>query len=71
MKTMKKWKLIILTLCLLIIATLIFPATALARGNNVKDTVNEGEVLDQNVVLYGPVRDDGWRDQWRFVSHWD
>jgi cytoskeletal protein CcmA (bactofilin family) len=54
MKTMKKWKLIILTICLLIITTLIFPATALARGNNLKDTVNQGEVLDQNVVLYGP-----------------
>jgi cytoskeletal protein CcmA (bactofilin family) len=53
MKTMKKWKLISFTLCLLIIATLIFPATALARSSNVKDTVNEGEVLNQNVVLYG------------------
>jgi cytoskeletal protein CcmA (bactofilin family) len=53
MKTMKKWKLISFTLCLLIIATLIFPATALARSSNVKDTVNEGEVIDQNVVLYG------------------
>lgn len=53
MKTMTRWKLISLTLCLIIIATLIFPATALARSNNVKDTVNEGEVIDQNVVLYG------------------
>jgi hypothetical protein len=50
---MKKWKLILTTLCLLITATLIFPATALARGENLKDTVNSGEVLDQNVILNG------------------
>jgi hypothetical protein len=51
---MKKWKLIVLTFCLLITAALIFPVSALARSNNAADTVNEGEVLDQNVVLYGP-----------------
>ena len=50
---MKKWKLTILTLCLLITVALIFPATALASGENLQDTVNSGEVLDQNVILNG------------------
>jgi hypothetical protein len=54
MKTINRWKIIVLTICLLIIAALIFPATALASSSNVKDTVNEGETVDQNMVLYGP-----------------
>ncbi len=53
MKTMKKWKLIILTVCLLFTAALIFPSAALASGKNLSDTVNQGEVLDQNVILNG------------------
>ncbi len=50
---MKKWKLTILTLCVLITVALIFPATALASGENLKDTVNSGEVLDRSVILNG------------------
>jgi len=43
---------IILTFSLLAIV-LMFPSTALARGANVKDTVNEGEVLDHSAILSG------------------
>lgn len=44
----------ILRLCLFLIAALLFPTTALARGPAIEDTVKKGEVLDQNVVLSGP-----------------
>jgi hypothetical protein len=54
MKTMKKRKIILVSFCLLITASLIFPTIAFARGENLTDTINEGEVYDHSVVLHGP-----------------
>jgi hypothetical protein len=53
MKTINHRKLPIIFIFLLLAIILLFPGTALARGSSVTDTVNQGEVLDQNTVLYG------------------
>ncbi len=44
-----------LSISLILVVTLMFPAPAFAQGINVKDTVKEGEVVDHNLVLAGPV----------------
>src|SRR5215471_1647716 len=55
MNTHKFLKTSILSLSLILAAALMFPSPALAQGINVKDTVKEGEVVDHNLVLSGPV----------------
>jgi hypothetical protein len=54
MNTIKIRNLFVLKLCLFLFVALMFPATALARGSAVEDTVDDGEVIDQNLVLAGP-----------------
>jgi hypothetical protein len=54
MKMNKNWKLSIFMFCLLLTATFMLPTSALAQGIVVEGTVGKGEVLDQNLVLYGP-----------------
>lgn len=56
MKTKKNSKFSLLKLSLFLFLTIIFmfPASALASGSNVEDTVGKGEVLDRNVFLSGP-----------------
>ncbi len=53
MKTMKNWKIMLLTFSLLIIASFLFPTVASAQSVSVGNTVGQGVVLDQNVILYG------------------
>jgi hypothetical protein len=53
MKSLKNWKLSILLICLSLFVTLLFPSSALARGNDVEDTVGQGEIVNQSRVLYG------------------
>jgi hypothetical protein len=54
MKKNKLWKLLIVSICLFLAVTLMLPTSALAQGIIVGETVEAGEVLDQNAVLYGP-----------------
>jgi hypothetical protein len=54
MKTIQNRKLKLFMICSLLVVILMFPTTALAQGSNIKDTINQGEVVDQNTVLYGP-----------------
>lgn len=53
MKTNNLRKFSIIVVFSLMAVLLMFPGTAFARGASVKDTVNQGEVLDQNTFLYG------------------
>jgi hypothetical protein len=53
MKSLKKWELSILLICLSLFITFMFPASALARGNSVADTIGQGEIVNQSLVLYG------------------
>ncbi len=48
-------KISILSLSLILTVALMFPAPAFAQGITVEDTVKEGEVVDHNMVLSGPV----------------
>jgi hypothetical protein len=48
-------KLALLSLSLILAVSLMFPAPAFAQGITVEDTVKEGEVVDHNLVLSGPV----------------
>jgi hypothetical protein len=45
----------VLRVCLALFVIFMFPTSALAQGNNVQDSVEEGEVIDHNTVLAGPV----------------
>jgi cytoskeletal protein CcmA (bactofilin family) len=54
MKNINNRNLVIVIIFLLLAVVLLIPSTVLARGASIKDTVNQGEVLDQNTVLYGP-----------------
>ncbi|HJS20156.1 MAG TPA: polymer-forming cytoskeletal protein, partial [Anaerolineales bacterium] len=49
---MKIWA---LSLCLFLAVTLMFPSPVMAKGAAFEDTVEEGEVVDHNMVLSGPV----------------
>ena len=53
MKTNQNWKLLPLLLCLIIAVTFMFPTSALAQGIAIEGKVGKGEVLDQNLILYG------------------
>jgi cytoskeletal protein CcmA (bactofilin family) len=53
MKTINYRNLSIIIIFSLLAVALLIPSTVLARGSSVKDTVNQGDVLDQNTVLYG------------------
>jgi hypothetical protein len=55
MRTHNLLKISVLSLCLILIVALMFPAPAHAQGITVEDTVKEGEVVDHNMVLSGPV----------------
>jgi hypothetical protein len=55
MRTHNFLKISILSLSLILTVALMFPAPAFAQGINVEDTVKEGEVVDHNMVLSGPV----------------
>jgi cytoskeletal protein CcmA (bactofilin family) len=55
MRTHNLLKISVLSLSLTLIAALMFPATTHAQGITVEDTVKEGEVVDHNMVLSGPV----------------
>jgi hypothetical protein len=55
MRTHTLLKISVLSLSLILIVALMFPAPAYAQGITVEDTVKEGEVVDHNMVLYGPV----------------
>ena len=55
MRTHKFLKISILSLSLILTVALLFPAPAFAQGITVEDTVKEGEVVDHNMVLSGPV----------------
>jgi hypothetical protein len=55
MRTHKLLKTSVLSLSLILIVALMFPAPAYAQGITVEDTVKEGEVVDHNMVLSGPV----------------
>jgi cytoskeletal protein CcmA (bactofilin family) len=60
MRTHNLLKISVLSLSLILIVALMFPSPAHAEGITVKDTVKEGEVVDHNMVLSGPVvRMDG------------
>lgn len=48
-------KISIISLSLILTLALLFPAPVLAQGITVEDTVKEGEVVDHNLVLAGPV----------------
>jgi hypothetical protein len=54
-RTRKPLKYSILILALLLAVTLLFPTSALAAEITFDDTVEKGEVVDQNLVLAGPV----------------
>jgi hypothetical protein len=55
MRTHNFLKITLLSLSLILTVTLMFPAPAFAQGITVEDTVKEGEVVDHNMVLSGPV----------------
>lgn len=55
MRTHNLLKISVLSLSLILIVALMFPAPAHAQGLTVEDTVKEGEVVDHNMVLSGPV----------------
>jgi hypothetical protein len=55
MRIHKLFKLSVLSLSLILTVALLFPAPAFAQGITVEDTVKEGEVVDHNMVLSGPV----------------
>jgi hypothetical protein len=55
MKTKNFWILFFLIFCLSLTVTLMLPTSVLANGITIEDTVEEGKVLDQNLVLSGPV----------------
>jgi hypothetical protein len=55
MRTHNLLKISVLSLSLILIVALMFPAPAYAQGITVEDTVKEGEVVDHNMVLSGPV----------------
>ena len=48
-------KISVLSFSLILIVALVFPAPAYAQGITIEDTVKEGEVVDHNMVLSGPV----------------
>ena len=54
-KTRKSWKPTLVKLGLFLLVIFMFPASVMAQGIPVRDTVEKGQVLDQNVVLSGPV----------------
>ena len=54
MKTNQNWKLLLLLLCLILIVTFMLPTSARAQGIAIEGTIGKGEVLDQNLILFGP-----------------
>lgn len=54
MKTINYRKLPIILIFSFLAVILLVPGTALASGSNAKSTINQGEVVDKNTVLYGP-----------------
>jgi hypothetical protein len=55
MRTYKFLKMTIVSLSLILTVALLFPAPAFAQGITVEDTVKEGQVVNHNLVLSGPV----------------
>lgn len=55
MRTHKFLKTTVLSISLVLTLALMFPAPAFAQGITIEDTVKEGEVVDHNMVLSGPV----------------
>jgi hypothetical protein len=55
MRTHKLLKTTVLSISLVLTLALMFPAPAFAQGITIEDTVKEGEVVDHNMVLSGPV----------------
>jgi cytoskeletal protein CcmA (bactofilin family) len=53
MKTANYKRISVITIFTLLALLLLIPTTALARGASVQDTINQGEVVDQNLMLYG------------------
>ena len=53
-KMNKNWKLSIILLCLILAVTFMLPTSARAQGIAIEGKVGKGEVLDQNLILYGP-----------------
>jgi hypothetical protein len=55
MRTHNILKTSIVSLSLILIVAMMFPAPAYAQGITVEDTVKQGEIVDHNMVLSGPV----------------